>query len=296
MRTEVAWAVPEKLIPAAFRVPEEIRERLKITVFPCRLRRSYVPRNRAHRGDDVCHLSIGTPTAANAARQTTSSEGPFGPTSWRHRSLSGGDPGGICGSNARSVLPSRTQVRAPEQHPLALVGGSSIAGRRSAARRALELWDPRIPRRHALQGCPQPVTLGGKEARQHGAEVGDVLLAEASALVEERNIRREDCAADPARSPCVASADFSAEMTGDGTLVVSGTVDRVTAMLAGDGTVDLHDLVATDGTAHLQGTGTIRVHATSTLEATLAGTGAILYRGDPTVTMRKTGTGTIVPE
>jgi hypothetical protein len=94
----------------------------------------------------------------------------------------------------------------------------------------------------------------------------------------------------------VANANFSAEMTGDGTLVVSGTVERVTAVLTGDGTIDLHDLVATDGTAHLQGTGTIRIHATSTLEATLTGTGAILYRGDPTVTMRNTGTGTVVPE
>jgi hypothetical protein len=70
----------------------------------------------------------------------------------------------------------------------------------------------------------------------------------------------------------------------------------VTAVLAGAGTLDLHDLVATDGSAQLQGTGTIRVHATSMLDATLTGTGTILYRGDPTVTMRNTGTGTVVPE
>jgi hypothetical protein len=94
----------------------------------------------------------------------------------------------------------------------------------------------------------------------------------------------------------VTSADFNAELAGDGTLVVSGTVRRVTAVLAGDGTLDLHDLLATDGTAQLRGTGTIRVHATSTLDATLTGTGTILYGGDPTVTMRNTGTGTVVSE
>jgi hypothetical protein len=94
----------------------------------------------------------------------------------------------------------------------------------------------------------------------------------------------------------VSGADFRAELTGDGTLGVSGTVRRLTAVLAGDGTVDLHDLVATDGTAQLRGTGTIRVHATSTLDAALTGTGTILYRGDPTVTMRNTGTGRVVPE
>jgi hypothetical protein len=94
----------------------------------------------------------------------------------------------------------------------------------------------------------------------------------------------------------VTGADFSADLAGDGTLVVSGTVQGVTAVLAGAGTLDLHDLLATDATAQLAGTGTIRVHATSTLVATLTGTGTILYGGDPTVTMRNTGTGTVVPE
>jgi hypothetical protein len=94
----------------------------------------------------------------------------------------------------------------------------------------------------------------------------------------------------------IAGDDFSAELTGDGTLVASGTVRRLVAVLAGTGTLDLHDLVATDGAVQLQGTGTIRAHATAILDATLTGTGTILYRGDPTVTMRNTGTGTVVPE
>jgi hypothetical protein len=94
----------------------------------------------------------------------------------------------------------------------------------------------------------------------------------------------------------IASDDFSAELTGDGTLTASGTVDRLTATVAGTGTLDLHNLVASDATAQLQGTGTIRVHATSTLDATLSGTGTILYRGDPAVTMHNTGTGTVVSE
>ncbi len=94
----------------------------------------------------------------------------------------------------------------------------------------------------------------------------------------------------------VTGGDFGAELVGDGTLVASGTVHGLTAVLAGGGTLDLHDLVATDATAQLDGAGTIRVHATSTLDATLTGTGTILYRGDPTVTMRNTGTGTVAPE
>ena len=94
----------------------------------------------------------------------------------------------------------------------------------------------------------------------------------------------------------VASADFGAELPGDGTLVVSGTVDQLTVVLAGTGTLDLHDVVAAHGSVQLQGTGTIRVHATSTLVASLTGTGTILYQGDPTVTIHNTGTGTVVAE
>jgi hypothetical protein len=56
----------------------------------------------------------------------------------------------------------------------------------------------------------------------------------------------------------VTSTDFTADLAGDGTLVVSGTVQRVTAVPAGAGTLDLRDLAATDRTAELRGTGTIR--------------------------------------
>jgi hypothetical protein len=94
----------------------------------------------------------------------------------------------------------------------------------------------------------------------------------------------------------VTGADLGAELTGNGTLVVSGTVRRETAVLAGAGTLDLHDVLADESIARLQGTGTIRIQATSTLDATLTGVGTILYGGDPTVTMRNTGTGTVVPE
>jgi len=94
----------------------------------------------------------------------------------------------------------------------------------------------------------------------------------------------------------VTNNDFSAGLPGEGTLVVSGAAERVAAVLAGTGTLDLHELAATNGIAQLLGTGTIRVDATSTLDATLSGSGTILYHGDPTVTMHHTGTGTVAPE
>jgi hypothetical protein len=91
----------------------------------------------------------------------------------------------------------------------------------------------------------------------------------------------------------VMSDDFDAELTGDGTLTVSGTVERLGATLAGTGTLDLHNLITSHAIAQLQGTGTVLVHASSTLDATLSGTGTMLYSGDPEVTMHNTGTGTV---
>jgi len=93
----------------------------------------------------------------------------------------------------------------------------------------------------------------------------------------------------------VDAAGFTAQLGGAGTLVVSGTAERSSAVLAGSGTLDLGDLVATDATVELPGTGTVRIHATSTLDASLSGTGTIFYRGDPTVTLQNTGTGSVVP-
>lgn len=94
----------------------------------------------------------------------------------------------------------------------------------------------------------------------------------------------------------VAADQFTATLSGSGTLKVSGTADRVTAVLTDSGTVELSDLVVRDAVARLDGTGTIRVHATSTLDATLTGTGSILYSGHPTVTEHRTGTGSITPQ
>ena len=93
----------------------------------------------------------------------------------------------------------------------------------------------------------------------------------------------------------MAEDEVVATLSGTGTLAASGTSARLTAVLAGSGRLDLHDLVAGDVTARLDGTGEIRVHATSTLDATLIGTGTIRYSGEPAVTSRNAGTGTITP-
>jgi hypothetical protein len=93
----------------------------------------------------------------------------------------------------------------------------------------------------------------------------------------------------------VSGAELTAELSGTGTLEVSGSVERLTATQSGLGTLDLDGLAARDATVRLAGTGDVRVQATSTLDATLSGTGSIVYTGSPAVTTHNTGVGSVTP-
>jgi hypothetical protein len=91
----------------------------------------------------------------------------------------------------------------------------------------------------------------------------------------------------------VTGPEFTADLSGTGTLVVSGSVDRLTATQSGFGTLELGGLAARDVIARLEGTGDVNVQATSTLDATLTGTGSIVYSGSPSVTRHNTGVGSV---
>ncbi|HEY6748798.1 MAG TPA: head GIN domain-containing protein [Mycobacteriales bacterium] len=92
----------------------------------------------------------------------------------------------------------------------------------------------------------------------------------------------------------VAAKTFTARLSGTGLLQVSGRAERVAASVAGDGAVRLGSLFARDATATVGGTGSITIHVTGSLHATVSGTGAIIYTGDPaSVTRDITGDGTI---
>jgi class 3 adenylate cyclase len=93
----------------------------------------------------------------------------------------------------------------------------------------------------------------------------------------------------------VTGPEFTADLSGTGTLVVSGSVERLTATQSGSGTLELGGLAARDVIARLEGTGDVNVQATSTLDATLSGTGSIVYSGSPSVTTHNTGVGSVTP-
>jgi hypothetical protein len=94
----------------------------------------------------------------------------------------------------------------------------------------------------------------------------------------------------------VKSETLAADLTGTGTVVVSGSVNRLTSTLAGTGYIDLARLTSWDAFATLSGDGRILVNAAHALHARLPGTGAIHYVGSPAfVDENVTGTGVVGP-
>lgn len=92
----------------------------------------------------------------------------------------------------------------------------------------------------------------------------------------------------------VAATTFTARLPGTGTLIVSGRSERVDASVSGDGALTLGSLFARDATITVRGTGSVTIHVTGSLDATVSGTGAIVYTGHPaSVTKNVTGQGSI---
>ena len=92
----------------------------------------------------------------------------------------------------------------------------------------------------------------------------------------------------------VAANTFTARLPGTGTLVASGRATRIDASVSGDGAIRLESLLATDATVTVGGTGSVMIHVTGSLNATVSGTGSIIYTGHPeSVTKTITGTGSV---
>ena len=92
----------------------------------------------------------------------------------------------------------------------------------------------------------------------------------------------------------IHSNAFSLDLSGAATMILAGTTGTLDAKLSGTGTADLGNLVARDAHASLSGTGSLRVHATGSLDASVSGVGSIVYTGSPKhVRTHISGVGTI---
>jgi Putative auto-transporter adhesin, head GIN domain len=96
------------------------------------------------------------------------------------------------------------------------------------------------------------------------------------------------------RASRIRATSFSADLSGTGTLDLDGTVGRLDTNVSGVGSALLEHLVTQDARVTLDGTGTVRVHVTGTLDAAVNGVGSIVYRGHPRVVhAHVSGIGTI---
>jgi hypothetical protein len=95
----------------------------------------------------------------------------------------------------------------------------------------------------------------------------------------------------------VAGASFFANVTGAGSLTVSGTVTAFNAGLSGAGSIDAEKLAAKIVAVNVSGAGSVVVAPEDALDARVSGVGSIRYVGEPPKLKRTvTGIGSIRPK
>ncbi|MCF8463765.1 MAG: DUF2807 domain-containing protein [Flavobacteriales bacterium] len=87
--------------------------------------------------------------------------------------------------------------------------------------------------------------------------------------------------------------DVELILDGSGDIDVTGQTNKLVANLNGSGDIDAMELEAIDCEAKLDGSGKIKVFASSMLKANLQGSGDIRYDGKPEVEAKIDGSGTI---
>jgi hypothetical protein len=92
----------------------------------------------------------------------------------------------------------------------------------------------------------------------------------------------------------INSHSLTVRLPGSGTIHAAGTTARLDVAIGGSGTALLIRLIARDATASINGSGSIVLTATHSLDASISGSGTILYTGKPAqVTKSVAGSGTI---
>jgi hypothetical protein len=89
---------------------------------------------------------------------------------------------------------------------------------------------------------------------------------------------------------------FVADISGTGSLTLSGKTELLKLDLSGTGSCDAHDLTVERATVDVDGTGSARVNATVELDGKVSGTGSIRYSGSPKVSKHISGIGSIERE
>jgi hypothetical protein len=90
---------------------------------------------------------------------------------------------------------------------------------------------------------------------------------------------------------------FTGDLSGSGNLDAAGQAERVDLAASGSGEADLRDLVASEATVDVTGSGDALVQVTQILQASSSGSGDVIYTGDPQDVQENTsGSGDIRPQ
>lgn len=89
---------------------------------------------------------------------------------------------------------------------------------------------------------------------------------------------------------------LSVNLSGVGSLMLSGRVDDLTISSSGTGSCNAAELTAKRATVVLAGVGDVRVNASEELDANVSGIGKIRYRGSPKLKQDVSGVGSIQQE
>jgi hypothetical protein len=91
----------------------------------------------------------------------------------------------------------------------------------------------------------------------------------------------------------VKNDSLDVDVSGAGSIEMSGTTGTFNLTVSGAGNIDAENLVATNVHAVLSGVGNVNVHAIETLTAKVSGVGAVQYIGDPKVVAEMSGLGQV---
>jgi hypothetical protein len=87
---------------------------------------------------------------------------------------------------------------------------------------------------------------------------------------------------------------FEIRSTGAATVVAAGQSKSVKISSTGAGTIDAHNLRASDADVSVTGAANVDVYATEELNATVSGAGRVTYDGNPKVSKKVSGAGQVV--
>jgi Putative auto-transporter adhesin, head GIN domain len=86
---------------------------------------------------------------------------------------------------------------------------------------------------------------------------------------------------------------FESDISGSGTITVSGTAADQRLTISGSGTYDAGGLAGTTLHADISGSGNAMVNVSDTIDVSVSGSGSLTYQGDPVVHQDISGSGRV---